>query len=337
MPLILRLWGVTFVLALCTSLAWSSGIALPSQPALQLQPNGIPAKARIVWLTATIRYVNPSRKPINVVHSVTIPAHDVSHQRVLWVSSDVKYAKLMRHKNRIDRYLKMRFSVPANSTVEHNIRFKLLLQNSVYKLDSISPSRNYYSKIVSKYLEPDRLSPSNSPQINSIAAQLMHQCRDDKLCAIEQAFRIPSQRLKFQKSPIPVDAVSALSEQKGDCTEFSSVFVALARALGIPARRTSKFSIKSSTQMKMPNHNSTEIYWPNLGWIPADPNLGIPGGDSREGLGKTGRDTILFARQGTWTWANKVTPKNSGYKVQMKWQVNKLAEGASDLLLRGEP
>jgi len=69
------------------------------------------------------------------------------------------------------------------------------------------------------------------------------------------------------------DVYKLLKEPGGKCTDISSIFVALARAAGVPAREV--FGIR---QGKKPvqdiskwQHCWAEFYLPGYGWIPVDP------------------------------------------------------------------
>lgn len=61
-------------------------------------------------------------------------------------------------------------------------------------------------------------------------------------------------------------AKSAVS-LKGDCGEFSFVFCALCRSLGIPARTITCMWLTES------GHNWAEILLPGYGWVPVDPSF----------------------------------------------------------------
>ncbi|OHB82644.1 MAG: hypothetical protein A2Z38_01645 [Planctomycetes bacterium RBG_19FT_COMBO_48_8] len=67
-------------------------------------------------------------------------------------------------------------------------------------------------------------------------------------------------------------AVKAIQLRKGDCTEYSDLFVALCRAKNIPARVESGYTVgfaPTSTR-----HNWAEVYLQNYGWVPFDPSTG---------------------------------------------------------------
>ncbi len=68
-----------------------------------------------------------------------------------------------------------------------------------------------------------------------------------------------------------VDA--ALAARSGKCADISSVFVAIARAAGVPAREV--FGLRLGRQRDVDisdgNHCWAEFYLPGSGWVPVDP------------------------------------------------------------------
>jgi transglutaminase-like putative cysteine protease len=69
------------------------------------------------------------------------------------------------------------------------------------------------------------------------------------------------------------DVEKLLTTRSGKCADISSVFVALARAAGIPAREVFGIRIPSGNQgdMTKAQHCWAEFYLYGNGWIPADP------------------------------------------------------------------
>lgn len=68
-------------------------------------------------------------------------------------------------------------------------------------------------------------------------------------------------------NPKDVGAVRALAAGTGDCTEYADLFVALARAKGLPARACNGIL---ATWRDTPKHSWAEVYTQERGWIPID-------------------------------------------------------------------
>jgi len=62
-------------------------------------------------------------------------------------------------------------------------------------------------------------------------------------------------------------AQKTFNSLKGDCGEFSMLFCALCRSIGIPARTV------TCTWFKGVGHQWTEVLFPPYGWIPVDPSV----------------------------------------------------------------
>jgi len=71
-------------------------------------------------------------------------------------------------------------------------------------------------------------------------------------------------------------ASHALDMQKGDCTEYAALMIALCRKEGIPARQVNGFTIANTTGVlgsifRSSGHAWVEVYLDGLGWTPFDP------------------------------------------------------------------
>ncbi|MFC2085147.1 transglutaminase family protein [Bacteroidota bacterium] len=73
--------------------------------------------------------------------------------------------------------------------------------------------------------------------------------------------------MKYVYPPEKRGAVEALRTCEGDCGQYSNLFIALARSLGIPSRQQSGFNFHPD---KLGYHVWSEIYLPEYGWIPVD-------------------------------------------------------------------
>lgn len=67
-------------------------------------------------------------------------------------------------------------------------------------------------------------------------------------------------------------ALVALELGKGDCTEYSDLFVAICRAKNIPARVVTGYTVTADVTKS--KHNWAEVYMQDCGWVPIDPTAG---------------------------------------------------------------
>lgn len=67
------------------------------------------------------------------------------------------------------------------------------------------------------------------------------------------------------------DSVYACRVGKGNCTDFHSLFIALARASGIPARFRMGLALPAQTKGRLEGYHCwADFYIPKKGWIPVD-------------------------------------------------------------------
>lgn len=71
-------------------------------------------------------------------------------------------------------------------------------------------------------------------------------------------------------------ALRSLELGKGDCTEYSDLFVAICRAKDIPARVVTGYTVGLDADKS--KHNWVEVYMKDCGWVPIDPTAGETGG-----------------------------------------------------------
>ncbi|MHC4309092.1 MAG: transglutaminase-like domain-containing protein [Planctomycetota bacterium] len=67
-------------------------------------------------------------------------------------------------------------------------------------------------------------------------------------------------------------AVKALEQEKGDCSEYSDLFVALCRAKNIPARVATGYTERYDGVTS--KHHWAEVYLKKYGWVPFEPSWG---------------------------------------------------------------
>lgn len=82
--------------------------------------------------------------------------------------------------------------------------------------------------------------------------------------------------LNYEIQDIRHGALWALQNNTGDCSEYTDLAIALARAAGIPARAMYGWGYSEENTI---GHAWLEFYLPNVGWQPADPTWAETWGD----------------------------------------------------------
>jgi len=133
-----------------------------------------------------------------------------------------------------------------------------------------------------RWTRPDSQRPSDAPAICELAATLSG---DYPLEFLESAWCEILSRMRYLGfDRVDKGVLEGMQRGGGDCTEFSDLFTALARARGIPARSVRGWVLRDPTTLR---HQWSEVWLPRRGWTAFDPTWGasrsadferIPGG-----------------------------------------------------------
>ena len=143
--------------------------------------------------------------------------------------------------------------------------------------------------LVKKYTEKREFWETDNAQIKQIAKDL----RDSNLTVAENASKIYSYIIDNYSYDFGIakkdfvdrkGATKALNDKaEWGCMEFTDSFIAIARAMGIPAREINGYAITTTESLKPISvtlksgdllHAWPEFYDPKLGWIQIDPTWG---------------------------------------------------------------
>jgi transglutaminase-like putative cysteine protease len=126
---------------------------------------------------------------------------------------------------------------------------------------------------LARFLQPDRLVP-----VTGIPAQLAAQETKGATTPLEKAkdiYEYVFRTMKYDKSGTGWghgDTLWACDSKHGNCTDFHSVFISMARAEKIPARFQIGFPIPSDKHSaEIPGYHCwAEFYLDSTGWVPVD-------------------------------------------------------------------
>jgi len=134
------------------------------------------------------------------------------------------------------------------------------------------------SQILEKNLQPDTFWEVNDPQIKELASKL-------KTARAIYDFIVENLNYNFERvgeEPQRLGAIQTLNNpDQAICMEFSDLFVALARAAGIPARAVDGFAYTEDSRLRPLSLMIDVLHvWPEYydedkkAWIPVDPTWG---------------------------------------------------------------
>lgn len=279
-----------------------------------------PEKTR-VRLTAHVTVENTGHQPQPTFYfRLTVPVEDHPQQTLVKiVHPDQSPAPRQKpHKNGVDSYLEYRWSIPADSTVQYDISY--ILDVTAFDADTVW-ARSPDPAPARRFQEPSRYSQSDAPEVRALAMDVAAGIASPTARA-RAAFDHVAQSLDARDERRNHGALYALQTGGGDCTEFNALFIALSRALDIPARMTSEFLFgQEDRRFSMPNHHGAEVYL-NGRWIPADANLVIDPSFGY-GFGYGGIRKVVLNREGAWVWGTW-SPKTDGVDldVDMAWSLS---------------
>ncbi len=161
-----------------------------------------------------------------------------------------------------------------------------------------------------EYLGPDRLVP-----VTGKLAALSAQQVQGKTTTMEKAralYDYVFSTMRYDKSGTGWgrgDAEWACDAKRGNCSDFHSVFISMARSQGIPARFSIGFPLPADTSSGQiaGYHCWAEFYGPHSGWVPVDiseawkdrskKDYFFGAHDANRLQFSTGRDLVLAPRQ----------------------------------------
>ena len=127
-------------------------------------------------------------------------------------------------------------------------------------------------KDLARFLEPDRLVP-----IDGRMKELADENTRGKQGTVERAHALYDyvfQTVRYDKSGTGWgrgDSLWVCDAKHGNCTDFHSLFISLARAEGIPARFEIGFPVPTGTEGTIPGYHCwAEFFVNGVGWVPVD-------------------------------------------------------------------
>ncbi len=130
-----------------------------------------------------------------------------------------------------------------------------------------------------QYLKPTKTIDSDNPEIIAKATELAEGETD----LFKISFKLASwveENVNYDLNTVTetasLPASWVLQHKEGVCDEMTSLFIAMSRSLGIPARFVSGVSYSTSKLFKEPwqPHGWAEVYFPEIGWVSFDITFG---------------------------------------------------------------
>ncbi len=134
---------------------------------------------------------------------------------------------------------------------------------------------------IKDYLSSTKLVQVNDPSIKNKAKSLVAGLKTE-FDAVQHILTWIVDNMRYVTPPKQYDALYSFRTGKGNCQNYSHLAAALMRAVGIPVRIVNGVTLKKPYTVKIGTENFTfkmgqgrhswiEVYFPDLGWVPFDP------------------------------------------------------------------
>jgi len=160
--------------------------------------------------------------------------------------------------------------IDGRQTFTVEIDYYILSLTTHYPIKSaLIADYNKSSDLYKKYTHPEELIQSNDSKI-ILKAQSITSNADNVDEKASKIYNFVTSYMHYAEQDEERGALWALESGVGDCSEYSYLFVALCRAVGVPARVQAGFAFRSVLETLEDGHMWAEYYLENYGWVPVD-------------------------------------------------------------------
>ena len=159
--------------------------------------------------------------------------------------------------------------MPPDSEIQVEINYRVKVNQLKFDL------ANCQGELPIFFAQPELHIESQNPQILQLSEQLS-QGKQNTCEQVRAFYDYIGDNLVYSFNGGNWGAQGALGQMGADCTEYSSLMIALSRAAGIPARYIVGLSYlpEGEDGLARKEHAWVEVYLPGIGWTPMDPTLG---------------------------------------------------------------
>ncbi len=185
------------------------------------------------------------------------------------------------------------------------------------------------SRELQDYLGATEQVQSDDSRIRSLSAELTKGVTTE-FDAVQRLISWVVDHVSYVSPPEQYDAVYALGSGKGNCQNFSHLGAALLRAAGIPTRIVNGITLNRpfdvawqqgvmTFKMGQGRHSWIEVWFPDLGWVPFDPQNSVLFVSNRFIRVEVGIDNNETKNDGLLTWTQD---RNAAAKPTLQEAVN---------------
>jgi len=237
--------------------------------------------ARINEITYKVNITNIGNSSSSIRIDIALPKTWMPDTYVEIKEITLTHGSIGNYSNRENNYIYIIFNSDPHESTQINITFYSLKYKLEYYTHKRVQSMSYPNELTI-YTQPEQYIESNDTAVEGLAIGLAGDQKNPFRIA-EKIYDFVISQLRYAVQPKIRGALWALLNREGDCTEYGTLFVALMRALGIPARivtghmsrALSEGGTTNATNLSVDSpHLWVEFYVEGYGWIPVDPTSG---------------------------------------------------------------
>jgi len=160
----------------------------------------------------------------------------------------------------------------AEFTIDYQVTRKQYSRGDYANLEKASLQDAAVPKYLARFLQPDRLVP-----VDGRIKELADENTRGKQGAVDKGYGLYDyvfHTVRYDKSGTGWgrgDSLWVCDAKHGNCTDFHSLFISLARAEGIPARFEIGFPVPDGPEGTIPGYHCwAEFFASGVGWVPVD-------------------------------------------------------------------
>jgi hypothetical protein len=194
-----------------------------------------------------------------------------------------------------------------NVTAENSVSLKKIKSKAAFPVKDLP-------KEVRPYLAATRMVPAQDKAMTDLSGKLVKGAKTE-FDAVQKILTWLIDHMQYVLTPQKYDAIYSLQSGKGNCQNYSHLAAALMRSSGIPVRIANGITMKKPfdvviggsvliLDMAQGRHSWIEVYFPDLGWVPFDPQQSELFVSNRFVRIEVGIDNVESSNDGLvrWTW-----------------------------------
>jgi hypothetical protein len=265
---------------------------------------------------------------------ISIPGDDSNQQVLDFAASIPGNWSIVREPDRGNRFLYTEVSAPSAPTLTATLDFSLRRRSVSVVIDpaKVTPITDTVSRVFADDLRKDAPHMQVTPAITAMAARA---CGTESNPAIEVnslLTLVSGTTVHYSRDPSKSkystgDAEVCMAHGGGTCTDIHSLFIALARSRGIPARLQMGYRLREANDGKRvdPGYRCwAEYFLPGYGWVPTD----LVEAEDPKGLGPGLWFSGLNARR---LWLNQGREFNLPNRAASDHRVNTMIIGYAEI------